>query len=124
MGVAYHANYLVWCEIGRTDFIRGLGMSYAELERGGLLLTVAEARVRYHASARYDETVAVDTWVEEVKSRSITFGYRVVRPEEDGSETRLASALTTLIALDQEGTLRRLPPELRDRFAAAAEPGS
>lgn len=121
MGIAYHANYLVWCEIGRTDFIREkLGMSYARLERDGLLLAVAEAHVRYHASARYDETVAVDTWIERVQSRAITFAYRVVRPEADGGETRLATASTTLMALDRDGELRKLPPELRDRFDALA----
>jgi len=57
MGVAYHANYLIWCEIGRTDYIRQHGLSYARMERDGLLLAVSEANVRFHASARYDELV-------------------------------------------------------------------
>lgn len=119
MGIAYHANYLVWCEIGRTDFIREeLGISYAQLERDGLLLAVAEAHLRYHASARYDEPVAVDTWIERVQSRAITFAYRVVRPEPDGAETRLATASTTLMPLNREGELRTLPRELRQRFDA------
>ena len=51
MGVAYHANYLVWCEVGRTDFIRHLGVTYAEMERRGVRLAVADAHLRYHASA-------------------------------------------------------------------------
>ncbi len=120
MGLAYHANYLVWCEIGRTDFMRELGSSYAELERDGLLLAVAEAHIRYHASAYYDEVVHVETWIERAQSRSITFGYRVLRTDDDG-ETRLATASTRLIALDRDGRLRRLPDELRARFRAVVD---
>src|SRR5438128_4382864 len=54
MGVVYHANYLVWCEMGRTDFIRDLGLSYAAMERSGVSLAVSELSARYHAPARYD----------------------------------------------------------------------
>ena len=49
MGVVYHAEYLVWCEVGRTDYIRSLGLPYAELERRGTALAVAEASIRYHS---------------------------------------------------------------------------
>ena len=69
MGVVYHANYLIWCEIGRTDFIRQHGVSYAELEEQGVLLAVSEATLRLHAAARYDELVRVETTLAEVKSR-------------------------------------------------------
>jgi acyl-CoA thioester hydrolase len=52
MGVVYHTNYLVWCEIGRTDFIRSTGITYAELERRGVLLAVSDIAIRYHSAAR------------------------------------------------------------------------
>lgn len=117
MGVVYHANYLVWCEIGRTDFIREAGPSYAELERRGLRLAVSRAQVRYLAPARYDDEVRVTTWLEEVRSRAITFAYRVerVRP---GPERILATATTQLIALDPRGAPRTLPPEILELFRA------
>lgn len=102
MGVAYHPHYLVWCELGRTELLRALGVSYAELEDQGLLLAVVAAGVRYHAPARYDEVVAVHTWLLERRSRSLTFGYRILR-----GESRLASAFTTLVATDH--TLRPCP---------------
>ena len=55
MGVVYHANYLIWCEVGRTDFIRARGMSYADIERAGIGLAVSELSARFHGAARYDD---------------------------------------------------------------------
>lgn len=83
MGVVYHAHYLVWCEVGRTDFIRALGVPYAEMERQGVRLAVAEATVRYHAGARYDDRIRVETRLTEVRSRMVTFAYRILRDAED-----------------------------------------
>ena len=79
MGVAYHAEYLVWCEVGRTDFIRQLGVTYAEMERQGIALAVAEANVRYHASARYDDLIRIETRLREVRSRMVAFAYDLRR---------------------------------------------
>src|SRR5690606_10652461 len=83
MGVAYHANYLVWCEVGRTDLIRQLGMTYAEMERRGVLLAVADAQLRYHASARYDDLVRIVTRLTGVRSRMVTFAYDLRRVAPD-----------------------------------------
>jgi acyl-CoA thioester hydrolase len=111
MGVVYHANYLVWCEIGRTGLLRHLGQSYAEMERSGIVLAVSDAKVRYHTSARYDDLIRVRTRITKLRSRLIEFEYEIARVDEDGSTTRLASASTTLISLDPEGRPRVLPPE-------------
>ena len=120
MGFAHHPNYLVWCEIARTDFIRQLGTTYGELERGGLLLAVTEAEVRYAAPARYDDTVAVTCGLERVQSRSISFNYEIPRLEP-GPEQRLATARTRLIAIDKNGIPRTIPSELLVRFRDAIE---
>ena len=77
MGVVYHANYLVWCELGRTEFIRTLGVTYAELERQGVQLAVSEASIRFHAGARYDDMIRVSTTLAGVRSRMVTFDYDV-----------------------------------------------
>lgn len=114
MGVAYHPNYLVWCEIGRTELMRDLGLPYAELEARGTFLAVAEATVRYGAAAHYDDLVRVDTWVESVRSRAITFGYEIRRLEPE--PTRLARASTTLVAMDADGRSRTLPSDVREIF--------
>jgi acyl-CoA thioester hydrolase len=116
MGVVYHANYLVWCEIGRTDFIRHFGVSYAELERRGVSLAVSEASVRYHGAARYDDRIRVETRLADVRSRAVVFEYRVSNADTD---ERLASARTALISLDPAGRPSALPPEFRARLDAA-----
>jgi acyl-CoA thioester hydrolase len=110
MGVVYHAEYLVWCEIGRTEFIRSLGLPYAEMERRGVKLAVADASIRYHAAARYDDLVRVETRLTEVRSRAITFDYLIRRAED---EARLATARTLLVSLDQQSRPVPLSSELR-----------
>jgi acyl-CoA thioester hydrolase len=110
MGVVYHANYLIWCEIGRTDLIRQLGTSYAELEREGVALAVIDASVRYHSAARYDNLIRVRTVLTDVRSRTVTFDYRI---EDATTGVRLASASTTLVSLNGEGKLVALPDDMR-----------
>lgn len=114
MGLIHHSTYLVWCEIGRTDYIRELGTTYAEIERQGVFLAVADASVRYGAPARYDELIRVTTRVESVKSRTITFAYDIDRAEP-GPAT-LARATTTLVSIDRDGRTRRLPDHIAALF--------
>jgi acyl-CoA thioester hydrolase len=110
MGVVYHAEYLVWCEMGRTEYIRSLGMSYAEMERRGVPLAVAEATVRYHAPARYDDRIRVATSLTRLGSRGLTFDYVITNAD---SGQRLATARTTLVALDPAGRAALIPPDIR-----------
>lgn len=116
MGVVYHANYLVWCEIGRTDFIRRAGRSYADLERDGVLLAVSDASLRFHASARYDDPIHVYTSLTQVGSRGMAFAYRVVRADAGAT---LVSATTSLVCINREGRLTTLPREVRAWLEAA-----
>jgi acyl-CoA thioester hydrolase len=117
MGIVYHANYLPWCEMGRTDLIRRLWKSYARVEaEDGILLAVTDAHLRYHASARYEDVVRVTTTVEQVRSRSVTFAYLVERVDESGVTERLVSARTALVAIDRGGTPRKLPADLLAAF--------
>ena len=116
MGIIYHANYLPWCEIGRTELIRRLWRPYADLEAEGVLLAVTEVNLRYHASAKYDDLICVVTSLVQVRSRGVGFEYRIQRVEDDGSTTRLASARTDLIAIDRGGTPVRIPPHVLDAF--------
>ncbi|HUF27569.1 MAG TPA: thioesterase family protein [Gemmatimonadaceae bacterium] len=117
MGVVYHANYLVWCEIGRTDFIRELGITYAAMERDGIMLAVADASLRFHAPARYDDPIRVETTIADVRSRAVTFDYVILNA---GSGARLATARTTLVSLDRAGKLVPLPSPVRELLSAAA----
>jgi acyl-CoA thioester hydrolase len=110
MGVVYHAEYLVWCEVGRTEFIRALGLPYAQLEARGTGLAVTEATLRYAAPARYDDRIRVVTFLRDVRSRSLTFDYHITNAD---TGSRLATARTTLVALDREGRLTAIPADVR-----------
>lgn len=110
MGVVYHANYLIWCEIGRTDFIRSRGMSYADMEQQGLLLAVTDVTMRLHASARYDDTLHVHTRLVAVRSRAVEFAYEITR---SGTCAGIASVSTTLVSVSPQGRPVALPAEIR-----------
>ncbi len=116
MGVVHHANYLLYCEVGRTDFLRSLGTSYADLEKEGVRLPVAEVTIRYHAPARYDDHIRVETTLSDVKSRTVTFDYLIT---DAVSSTRLVTARTTLVSLDDRGQVTALPVRLRTQLLAA-----
>jgi acyl-CoA thioester hydrolase len=116
MGVVYHSEYLVWCEVGRTEFIRALGLPYADMERRGARLAVADASIRYHAPARYDDLVRVETTLAEVKSRAITFEYLIRHVQ---SEARLVTARTLLVSLDAGGRPSPLPADIRELLEGA-----
>jgi acyl-CoA thioester hydrolase len=109
MGVAYHAHYLVWCEMARTEHMRRLGVRYRDLEESGVKLAVAEAHLRYARSARYDDLVRVTAWISEVASRRVVFRYRVERPE-DGA--LLCTAETALVSLDRDNRPTRMATEV------------
>ena len=119
MGVVYHARYLVWLDIARTEHLRQSGMSYRELERTGLRLVVGEVAVRYREPARYDDPIRIRCWVREVASRRIDFGYSVEHAD-DGR--LLATAFTSLMALSTAMTLTRLPDAVRTVLIAIPDP--
>jgi len=109
MGVVYHANYLIWFEVGRGEFFRALGQDYGEWEHKGYYLPVSEAYARYHAPAHFGELVAVRTCLERIRSRSLTLGYEAVNAE---TGQRLASGWTKHICADVQGRARRFPSEM------------
>ena len=115
MGVVYYANYLVWCEVGRVEFLRARGRSYARLEAEGVGLAVLDAAVRYLAPARFDDRVLVRTTLTGVRSRAITFDYLMTHAE---TGVPLARASTTLVSIDAAGRVTAIPREFREALAA------
>lgn len=117
MGVVYHANYLVWFEIGRTDFCRQQGFAYREMEaQDGLYIVVAEVKCRYKAPARYDDEITVKTRLSTCRKRVLVFDYEVYRA--DGGEL-LAGGETVHVITDRDGHPRALPEKYREKFLAA-----
>lgn len=119
MGVVHHRHYLVWCELARTDHMRAAGVSYRQLEEQGLKLPVVEAYVRYRQPARYDDIIRVRCWVRDVGSRRVSFGYAI---EHADSRTLLATAHTSLIAVDSGHALTTIPPVIRSKLVAIPDP--
>lgn len=121
MGVVYHANYLVWCELGRTEYIRDVGRTYAELEAEGLMLAVSDASIRFHSGARYDEMIRVSTTLTSVRSRMVTFEYDITHVD---SGRRLVTAQTTLVRLGRDGRPAALPAPFRELLQSTATPAT
>ncbi len=116
MGVVYHANYLVWFEVGRVEFIRAMGLSYKEMEQqDGCMIAVVEATARYRASARYDDELVVRTRLVAARSFVIKFRYEVVRVDDD---VLLCEGETVHVVLGADMKKRRLPQKYAERFAA------
>ena len=114
MGVAYHAYYLVWFELGRTELMREAATSYRELEDDqGLFFPVIEAQARYLASARYDEELEIETRIARMSGARVTFEYRVTRVT-DGE--LLATGSTIHAAVGPAGRPVRFPRGLRERL--------
>jgi len=114
MGVVYYANYFVWFEIGRTDWLRETGATYRVMEDEGLGLPVIEAHCEYRAGARYDDEVEIRTAAALRSPVRLAFDYEVLR-HEDGA--LLASGYTVHAAVDRSGRPVRLPARVRDLFA-------
>lgn len=118
MGVAYHAHYLVWFELGRTELMRELGCSYDGLEQEqGIFFPVVEASARYRSPARYDDRLAVFTTVGAVGGATVRFDYRI-RRIDDGK--LLATGSTTHAAVGHDGKPMKLPAGLIVKLQAYA----
>jgi acyl-CoA thioester hydrolase len=117
MGVVYHANYLAWCEVGRTEYVRAAGMSYRDMEAAGVGLAVIDAALRFHAAATYDDLVRVETQLAELRSRTITFAYVI---SNAASGARLVTASTRLASVDRSGSTMAMPRDIRALLERAA----
>ena len=105
MGVVYYANYLVWMEVGRSDFCRERGFSYREMEgQEKAYLAVAEANCRYIAPARYDNEIVVETEMTRLNRRVVEFSYKI----KTGS-TLLAEGRTVHVVIGPDGRTRQMP---------------
>jgi acyl-CoA thioester hydrolase len=117
MGVVYHANFLIWFEVGRVELLRQLGFSYKHMEqRDGCYIAVVDARCRYRAPAHYDDEIVIRTHLKNVRGSLIHFGYEARRA---GDGTLLADGETTHIVTDANMKKRALPKKYAERFREA-----
>jgi acyl-CoA thioester hydrolase len=116
MGVVYHANYLVWFEVGRVEFIRQMGMDYKSFEsEDGAMIAVVEATARYKAPARYDDELIVRTWLVGMRGPLLRLRYAIVRAAD---EVLLCEGETVHIVVGRDMKRREMPARFAERFAA------
>ena len=114
MGIVYYANYLIWFEIGRTEYCRARGFSYKDMEANDdAFLVVAETYCRYKAPAFYDDELLVRTHITEMRRRSLRFGYEIVRVS-DGQI--VAEGETGHVVTDADGRVRSFPEGYAQRL--------
>ena len=111
MGVVYHANYVIWMEVGRVEFARAAGLPYKELEAAGFFMAVVEANCRYLAPALYDDEIEIETRVHKATPRTLDFAYTFWRGAQ-----KLGEGSTRHVFLNQELRPTRLPAEYHGVF--------
>lgn len=111
MGVVYHSNFFIWFEIGRVELLRSLGFSYRDMEtQDDSHIVVAEAKCSYKKPALYDDLIRIRTRIAEARTRTIRFGYEVLR---DSTGELLATGETFHVICDSQGRPKTLPTKYR-----------
>jgi acyl-CoA thioester hydrolase len=117
MGVVYHANYLVWFEVGRVEWLRQMGFSYREMEeQDDCAIAVVDVHCRYKAPARYDEELIVRTHLKNVRECMVHFGYEVVRADDNAL---LAEGDTTHLVVGRDMKVKAIPEKYMGAFRKA-----
>ncbi|MDD6087715.1 MAG: thioesterase family protein [Desulfovibrionaceae bacterium] len=116
MGYLYYAEYLHLFERARSEFIRGLGMSYRDVEARGIMLPVREASCRYRSPARYDDFILIRAGIAEVRRASLVFVYNVM---DENRKTILAEGMTQHAVTDRNGRPVRMPVWFADLVSGA-----
>ncbi|WP_071459730.1 acyl-CoA thioesterase [Bacillus massilinigeriensis] len=122
MGVVYHANYLVWMELGRTSLIEKLGFNYAEMEKEGVLSPVIDIQVSYKKPVRYGEKAIVKTWVSEYNGIKVVYGYEIVNESGEVSLTASSSHVCVKKENFQPISMRKAYPDWHDAYNRAKAP--
>ena len=121
MGVVYHANHLIWFEVGRVELLRELGFSYRDMEReDGRYIAVAEVTCRYRAPVFYDDEIVVRTRLKTARESVVVFSYELVRAD---NRTLVAEGETTHIVTDRDMKIAALPKKYLKAFRAAIGKG-
>ncbi|MCC5892744.1 thioesterase family protein [Exiguobacterium sp.] len=97
MGIVYHANYLVYLEIARTELLRQLGVEYKDMEEAGFVSPVTNVSVDYKKSVTYGDTVHVRVWVDSYSKIRTVYGYELT----DQSGNLVGTAKTTHVVVKQ-----------------------
>jgi len=115
MGIVHHASYLAYMEVGRIEWLRRRGVTYAVWAEQGIHLPVVDLAIKYRAPARFDDEIDVETTLGEMGAATLRFDYRIVRIA-DG--TLCADGTTRLACIDGRHSLKRLSEEMIQALSA------
>lgn len=119
MGVVHHSNYLIWMEVGRTQFIKDLGLSYTGMEKQGILAPVVDVQISYKRPLTYDDTAIIQTWIETYNGLKVVYGYNVLTDEREVAVT----GFTTHVCVKKDNfrpvSLRKLFPDWHQVYEKA-----
>lgn len=115
MGVAHHSSYLPWMEIGRTELLRAVGASYAELEAAGVFLVITKCALKYRRPIKYDDLIEIRTKVDNTSKVKLNHSYEIVLIERSGDASDQVCAVgeTELACVGSDGKIQILPEWLR-----------
>jgi len=108
MGVVYYANYFIWFEVARTEYLRSAGISYRQLEEKGMYLMVAGASCQYKSPAKYDDVVRIQTWISKMKNSSLDFAHKLYI-----GDRLIATGESIHVFTNSSGRPIRIPKEIR-----------
>ncbi len=111
MGFAYHSHHLSWFEVGRTELLRKRGYPYRNLEENNFFMPVIEMGCRYHAPAKYDDLLEVETELEGLTNARIKFKYKI---KKLGKDQLIATGFTLHACTDEKGSPKRVPPMIKE----------
>jgi len=111
MGIVYYSNYFVYFEMGRIEFLRNLGISYAEVEKENIFLAVVEAHCKYKSPAMFDDLLVIKTCLSKIKLARIEFCYEIRRVNE---ENLIAEGSTLLACLGINKKPTAIPEKIRN----------
>lgn len=118
MQVVYYGRYFEYFEAARNEMLRALGFEYTRLEALGVMLPVVAAHADYHASARYDDEVLIESFISDLGNVKITIAYRLL---EKVSGKELVTGYTTHAFLTNNGRLTRPPQAFLDAVSSKSE---
>ena len=107
MGIVHHSNYVKFFEVARTEWLRAMGLTYAEMERRGVMMPIVDVQIKYRQPSYYDEMLSIRTYVDELPMARMTFRYEI--RGEDGRD--VASGSTTLGFIDSQTRRPQRAPE-------------
>lgn len=117
MAIVYHTNYIVWFEIGRTEFCREAGLPYRQMEEEGVFIPVTEVECRFRRPAHYDDDILIRTRMGDVGSRGLTFFYEIGAGQ---TGALLAEGRTRHVFTNAVKKTIPIPEKIRETFARFA----